>query len=345
MARQSLLCRGNVRHDTERNHTATHLLHAALRETLGEHVHQAGSLVTPDRLRFDFTHHGPLTAEQLGIIETRVNDGIWQAIPVSTCEKSYADAVAEGAMALFGEKYGDVVRVVEIEDRSIELCGGTHLRNSAEIGLFRILSESGVAAGVRRIEALTGPRAFQLLAERERGLMAIANRLKVPAGGSGSSQFVEQVSQRVDSLLEERRDLERKLDEAQRSSAGSGLAGELLKQVQVSNGVRYLAARVEVDDMKLLQLLGDQVRELLGDGVGVLGAALADGKGALLAVCTDSVRERGLRADVLVRDVAAAVGGRGGGKAHMAQAGVDPSMIDRALASVSDAVARLSVAG
>ena len=173
------------RHDTERNHTATHLLHAALREILGEHVHQAGSLVSPDRLRFDFTHHGPVSPDQLKTIEARVNDGIWQAIPVTTCEKSYSDAVEEGAMALFGEKYGDVVRVVEIADRSIELCGGTHLRNTSEIGLFRIMSESGVAAGVRRIEALTGPRAFQLLAERERALMSIAGRLKVPTGEQG----------------------------------------------------------------------------------------------------------------------------------------------------------------
>ncbi|MGZ8492751.1 MAG: alanine--tRNA ligase, partial [Gemmatirosa sp.] len=168
------------RRDTERNHTATHLLHAALREVLGEHVHQAGSVVEPDRLRFDFTHHGPIRPEQLEEIEARVNRGIWAAVPLTTVQKPYQEAVAGGAMALFGEKYGDVVRVVEIPGLSTELCGGTHVRNTAEIGLFRIVQETGVAAGVRRVLALTGPKAYEFLRERERNLERVAELVKAP---------------------------------------------------------------------------------------------------------------------------------------------------------------------
>ncbi|MEY4958541.1 MAG: alanyl-tRNA synthetase, partial [Gemmatimonadota bacterium] len=200
------------RHDTERNHTATHLLHAALRHVLGEHVHQAGSLVSPDRLRFDFTHHGPLTHDQLVTIEAQVNAGVWTAAPVTTRESAYADAVAQGAMALFGEKYGDVVRVVEISSLSVELCGGTHVRNTAEIGLIRIVSEGGVAAGVRRIEAVTGPRAFQFLADRERALVQVATRLKVPMAGTATN--IEQIEKKLDALIDERKQLEKRLDEA-----------------------------------------------------------------------------------------------------------------------------------
>jgi alanyl-tRNA synthetase len=151
----------NKRLDTERNHTATHLLHAALREVLGDHVHQAGSLVAPDRLRFDFTHHGPMTDDEIARVEEIVNRGIFDAIPLDIREKSYSDAVASGAMHLFGEKYGDVVRVVSVPGVSEELCGGTHVRNTSEIGLFRLVTESGIAAGVRRIEAITGPKAAQ----------------------------------------------------------------------------------------------------------------------------------------------------------------------------------------
>ncbi|MEN9508572.1 MAG: alanyl-tRNA synthetase [Gemmatimonadota bacterium] len=332
------------RHDTERNHTATHLLHAALRHVLGDHVHQAGSLVAPDRLRFDFTHHGPVTGEQLAAIEAMVNQGVWTGAPVTTREESYNDAVAKGAMALFGEKYGDVVRVVDIPAISVELCGGTHVRNTAEIGLLRIVSESGVAAGVRRIEAVTGPRAFQFLAAREHTLLQLASRLKVPMTGMTSG--LEQMERKLDSLLEERKQLEKRLDEAMRGGAtGGGMAQQLVAQAQAVNGTAVIATRVDVADVKALQALGDAVREALGSGVAVLGAALADGKGALLAVATDDVRDRGLRADVVVRDVAATVGGRGGGKPHMAQAGVDPSQLDTALAATMEVVARLSVAG
>ncbi len=329
------------RHDTERNHTATHLLHAALRKHLGEHVHQAGSLVAPDRLRFDFTHHGPVTGEQLAAIEAEVNAGVWTAAPVNTKEESYNDAVARGAMALFGEKYGDVVRVVEIPALSVELCGGTHVRNTAEIGLMRIVSEGGVAAGVRRIEAVTGPRAFQFLAEREKALLSVAGRLKVPM--TGYTNGAEQIEKKLDGLIEERKQLEKRLDEAMRGGAtGGGLAQQLVASASDAGGVRLVVSKVDVADVKSLQALGDAVRDALGSGVAVLGASLADGKGALLAVATDDVRERGLRADAVVRDVAATVGGRGGGKPHMAQAGVEASQIDAALASTPGVVTKLA---
>ncbi len=328
------------RHDTERNHTATHLLHAALRTILGDHVHQAGSLVAPDRLRFDFTHHGPLTEDQVMAVESKVNAGIWASVPVRTREAAYADAIASGAMALFGEKYGDVVRVVEIPSLSVELCGGTHVANTAEIGLMRIVSESGVAAGVRRIEAASGPRAFRLLADRERTLLRVASRLKVPMSGMASG--LEQIGQKLDALIEERRQLERKLDETIRGGAGDAVVRQILACAEDIGGIRFVSARVELSDAKSLQALGDSVREALGSGFALLGAVLADGKGALLAVATDNVRGRGIRADTIVSEVATSVGGRGGGKAHMAQAGVDPSRLDEALAAGGEVARRLA---
>ena len=329
------------RHDTERNHTATHLLHAALRHVLGEHVHQAGSLVSPDRLRFDFTHHGPLTHDQLVAIESRVNAGVWTAAPVNTRESAYADAVAQGAMALFGEKYGEVVRVVEIPKLSVELCGGTHVRNTAEIGLVRIVSEGGVAAGVRRIEAVTGPRAFQFLADRERALVQVATRLKIPMAGTATN--IEQIEKKIDALIDDKKQLQKRLDEAMRGSvSGGGVAQQLATQATEVHGVRFIATRVEVIDVKALQALGDSLREALGSGVAVLGAVLADGKGALLAVSTDDARDRGLRADIVVREVSATVGGRGGGKPHMAQAGVEADKLDTAIAAAAEIFARLA---
>jgi alanyl-tRNA synthetase len=321
------------RKDTERNHTATHLLHAALRNALGDAVHQAGSLVAPDRLRFDFTHHGPVPPEKLAEVEAIVNREIWRGRPVVWTEMPYAEARARGAMALFGEKYGDVVRVVDVPEVSMELCGGTHVRNTAEIGLFRIVAETGVASGVRRIEALTGPGAFALMRERERVLARVAETLRTPP---------ETVERRVQQLAEERRALERKLDEALR-----GGGDELQKLIAAAkpldgNGARLVLGEVRVDDAKALQGLGDALREQLASGVGLLAARLGDGKGSLLAVVTDDLRARGLRADIIVRDVAAVAGGRGGGKPHMAQAGIpDADRIEAALNEAPRLVAAL----
>ena len=314
------------RRDTERNHTATHLLHAALRRVLGESVHQAGSLVSPTRLRFDFTHHGPVNPVRLQEVERLVNQAIWRATPVTWSEMPYADARARGAMALFGEKYGDVVRVVDVAGESMELCGGTHVRNTSEIGLMVILSEGGVASGVRRIEALTGPAAFAHLKERERSLQQLGELLKTPQ---------DQVGHRVQLLLDERRGLERKLEEAMRSGGGGDELQQLIGAATPigGNGARLVVGAVRAGDVKALQTMGDTLREQLRSGVGIIGTQLEDGKGALLAVVTDDLRERGVRADAIVREVAAVAGGRGGGKPHMAQAGIpDGSRIEAALA-------------
>ena len=301
------------RRDTERNHTATHLLQAALRHVLGESVHQAGSLVAPERLRFDFTHHGAVGAERLVEIEEIVNREIWNAAPVTVEEMGYQEARALGAMALFGEKYGDVVRVVSVPGFSMELCGGTHVRNTAYIGLFKITAETGVAAGVRRIEALTGPAAFALLNGAHGILHRVADQLKTP---------VEALEKRVAALVDERRTLERRLVEAMRGGGGD-LEALFERPMLIGSGAaRIVRGVVGAQDVRDLQTLGDAVREKLGSGVGVLAASFPDGKHALVVVVTDDLRARGVSAGTLVRDLAAAVGGRGGGKPHMAQAGV-----------------------
>jgi alanyl-tRNA synthetase len=316
--------------DTERNHTATHLLHAALRQVLGESVHQAGSLVAPERLRFDFTHHGPVNAERLTEIEAIVNREIWRSTPVTTRELPYQQARSLGAMALFGEKYGDVVRVVTIPDFSMELCGGTHVRNTSQISLFKIVAETGVAAGVRRIEAVTGPGAYDLVRGEERALHRIAELLKSPMDG---------IERRVAGLLDERRTLERRLEESMRGG-GDQLQALLQRAQSVGpNGSRLVTSVVRAGDVKELQSLGDAVREKLGSGVGVLAASFEDGKNTLLVVVTDDLRDRGVRADALIKDIAAAAGGRGGGKPHMAQAGIpDASRFEEAFARAPELV-------
>ena len=322
------------RRDTERNHTATHLLHAALRAILGEHVHQAGSLVAPDRLRFDFTHHGPVGAQRLAEIEAWVNRGIWADVDVTTTERPYRDAVAGGAMALFGEKYGDVVRVVSIPGWSMELCGGTHARNTGQIALFKIVAETGVAAGVRRIEAVTGPKAYELLRDEERRLERLGELVRAPADG---------VVKRVEALLEERRALQKRLDDALRG--GGDQVQRLVAGAERANGARIVSAVVEAGDVKELQALGDALREQLGSGVGVLGSSFSDGKNTLLAVVTDDLRDRGVRADQLIRTIAAAAGGRGGGKAHMAQAGLPDAAHVREAIAGAPAIVRTALGG
>ena len=310
--------------DTERNHTATHLLHAALRSVLGDHVHQAGSLVAPDRLRFDFTHHGPMSEAELSRVDEIVNREIFNAIPLDIAQKSYDEARGSGAMALFGEKYGDIVRVVSIPGVSAELCGGTHVRNTAEIGLFRIVAESGIAAGVRRIEAVTGPKAYARLSETARTVDELAGVLRTTP---------ENVVRRVHSLVEEKRSLEKRVDEAMRSGSG-GDVDRLVGSAQDVKGVRVVAARVTAPDSKTFGALADAVRDRIGSGIAVLAAEI-NGKQSLLSVVTDDLRERGLRADNILKEVAAAAGGRGGGKAHMAQGGVpDESAVAAAMAAV-----------
>ncbi|MGK2960735.1 MAG: alanine--tRNA ligase [Gemmatimonadaceae bacterium] len=325
----------DVRLDTERNHTATHLLHAALRTVLGEHVHQAGSLVAPDRLRFDFTHHGPMTEPQIQEVEDMVNRGILAAVPLDITQRSYTEAVSAGAMALFGEKYGDVVRVVSIPGISAELCGGTHVRNTAEIALFQILSETGVAAGVRRIEGLTGSRALASVNARKHTLRDVAELLRSSPNA---------VVKRLQGVLDERRTLEKKLEEALKGGGSAGIQPLLDGAVNV-DGVRVISAAVPAVDMKSLQGIGDILREKMQSGVAVLSASFDDGKSSLLAIVTDDLRDRGLRADAIIRDVAAVAGGRGGGKPHMAQAGIpDAGRLPDALAAV-EGVVRAQLAG
>ena len=313
----------SVRHDTERNHTATHLLHAALRGVLGEHVVQRGSLVAPDRLRFDFAHTAPMTAGEKEEVERRVNDGIWADHPVRISQMAYADATAKGAMALFGEKYGDVVRLVEVPGVSLELCGGTHCRHTGEIGLFRIVAETGVAAGVRRIEAVTGPGAFESLQRSERRLEELAGMLKVKP---------ENVESRLNQLLEEKQTLEGLLEELRK---GGGGGEDIVVQEMLENAggaVEFKAIRLKARDSDDVRAWGDGYRDGGPRRVALVAAELPEDKHSFFTFVSDDLINLGIRADALVREVAALAGGKGGGRAHMAQAGIgNPGAVEEAL--------------
>ncbi len=297
------------RADIMRNHTATHLLHAALRELLGTHVQQKGSLVAPDRLRFDFSHFEPLTRQQIAILEEQVNQQIRHATHTRVEEMPYAEALKAGAMALFGEKYGDVVRVVQIPGFSTELCGGTHCASTGQIGLFKIAAESGVAAGVRRIEAMTGRGAMALFGELVEGRKEIASLMKAPE---------EELTHRIEKLMEERKALQRQVEELRQQVLLGGSDGSR-SQVQEVNGVRVLAQEMEGVDAKGLKSLGDQLLERLGRGVVILG--LREGDKATLVVKVSADLTDRIHAGHLVNALAALVGGKGGGRPDMAQAG------------------------
>jgi alanyl-tRNA synthetase len=327
-----------ARNDTVRNHTATHLLHAALRDVLGKHVVQRGSLVAPDRLRFDFAHTAPMTPEERARVEELVNEGIWANHPVRIDHKSYADAVSAGAMALFGEKYGDVVRVVSVPGVSMELCGGTHAGSTGEIGLFRIVSESGVASGVRRVEALTGRGAFERLASKEAALAEAAQILRTQPSN---------LTRRAEQLLEEKAELEHLLDEL-RSGGGAGEIDVASETLELAGGAtaRYRGVRLRARGADDARKWGDTFLSGGEPGVAVIAAEMPGEKAALFAFVTDDLIRRGVRADVVVREVASIVGGRGGGRPHMAQAGVeDPSRLDEALAAGAVAVRELLSVG
>jgi alanyl-tRNA synthetase len=327
-----------LRHDTERNHTATHLLHAALRATLGEHVVQRGSLVAPDRLRFDFAHTAPMTPEERARVEEVVNAGIWADHAVRVRHMDYDEAVSGGAMALFGEKYSEVVRVVQIPGVSTELCGGTHVRHTGEIGLFKIVSESGVAAGVRRIEALTGPGAYRWFSTQEERLVEAAAVLKSQP---------ENLARRAEQVLEEQGRLEKLLEELRRSG-GAGET-EVASTEMTSEGgetFRFRAVRIRARDADDARAWGDGFVDEVSSGVAVLAADLPEDKHALFAFVTDDLIARGIRADQVVRQVAEMAGGRGGGRPHLAQAGVgDPAKLDEALRRGEAVVRRLAEGG
>ena len=318
-----------ARMDAERNHTATHLLHESLRRTLGDHVGQMGSLVAPDRLRFDFSHFAAVEPEQLREIEERVNEQIRADLEVSAFQEELEKAKAMGAQALFGEKYDDRVRVVCIGDFSLELCGGTHVRSTGEIGAFDLLSESGIAAGVRRSEALTGEGAERAVRQRRQVLADLSSRLNVAP---------EELADKIEALFGRNRQLERSLDELRRRVAALETS-DLSNGAREVAGVRVVARRTEAEDVPSLRAMADGLRESLGSGVGVLGADIG-GKVSFIAVVTDDlIKGRGLKAGDIVRGVAQLAGGSGGGKPHLAQAGGrDPGKLDEALEQVAGIV-------
>jgi alanyl-tRNA synthetase len=318
----------DARHSTMRNHTATHLLHAALRDRLGTHVRQAGSAVRPDKLRFDFTHGLPLTVEEVSDIETMINDWIKASRAVRAMQMERAEAEAMGAMALFGEKYGDWVRVVEIEDVSRELCGGTHTHSTAEVGIFAVLSEGSSAANVRRIEALTGPAAIDYYRRRSDELAQAGALLGSPRDPLGAAHRA----------AERLAELEERLAEVSRREAGAE-AEELVGKASEVGGIKVVAARADGDQRALLEL-ADRVKQKLGEAAVVLGGS-SNGKVAVVASFTKGVVDRGLSAAAVVREAASVVGGGGGGRDDVAQAGGrDPAKLDEAISAARTAIER-----
>lgn len=323
---QELFLRVNAeqRQATQRAHSATHLVHKALMNVLGPHVHQAGSLVEADHLRFDFSHFSPLSAEELRRVEQQVNEQILSGCAVTTEEMSLLDARAKGATALFGEKYGDVVRVVTMGDYSIELCGGTHVANVGMIGQFRLLSESGIGAGLRRLEAITGAAAYSYALEREELLTSIATLLKVSP---------EDAPRRIETTLGMLRSAQREV-EALLSRQAAQDVDSFLAEASVVNGVRVVARQVMAKDMDSLRQIADTVKDKLQSGVIVLGAVVED-KVNLVAMVTDDLVRQKLHAGNLIKEVAKLTGGGGGGRPQMAQAGgKDPSKLAAALERV-----------
>jgi len=318
-----------------KNHTSTHLLHQALKDVLGSHVNQAGSLVAPDRLRFDFTHISAITPEELERIEAIVNQKVWENLNVNIMHKSLDEAKAMGAMALFGEKYGDVVRVVQVGEYSLELCGGCHVFNTAEIGLFKIISESGIGAGTRRIEAVTGRAAYQYLNQQLETLREVAQLVKSPV--------LQETPARVEALQQQLKDVQREA-ESLRAKLGNLEAAALTDQMQQVNGVNVLAARVSAADMDSLRGMVDELKNKLGSAVIVLGAVEGD-KVNLVAGVTKDLMDQGYHAGKIIKEVATRCGGGGGGRPDMAQAGgKDPAKLADALALVTELVQNQAVA-
>ena len=318
---------------TARNHTATHLLHQALKRILGDHVNQAGSLVTVDHLRFDFTHFEGMTSRQIEQVEWEVNRRIRENLNVETFHTSLEEAKAKGATALFGEKYGEKVRVIKIADFSMELCGGTHLRATGEIGYFRILNEESVSAGVRRIEAITGETADLFLRKEKQVLQRMAGMLKCR---------VDELESKVASILEDRKEMERKLRQSRRTASLD--INLMLKQAESVNGISVIANQIDVSDVDELRHYGDQIRNTLSSGVAVLACVL-QGKVQILCVVTDDlIKKSGLKAGDIVKETARYVNGGGGGKPHMALAGgKDTKKIKTALQAVPGIVEKLLI--
>lgn len=314
------------RNATCKNHSATHLLQKALKTVLGSHVEQKGSLVTPDRLRFDFAHFAPMTKEELEKVEAIVNEEIAASLPVQTNIMGIDEAKKTGAMALFGEKYGDEVRVVSMGDFSIELCGGTHVPNTNVITTFKILSEAGIAAGVRRIEALTGDSVFAYYKNVEKELAEAAQVVKATPAN---------LIDKLHHLTEELKAAQSEIESLKSKMAKDAL-GDVMDNVVEVKGVKLLPAKLEGVDMNGLRELGDQLKEKLGEGV-ILLASVTDGKVSLLAMATDGAQKQGAHAGNLIKGIAALVGGGGGGRPNMAQAGgKNPAGVDDALSKAKE---------
>ncbi|MGX0051938.1 alanine--tRNA ligase [Staphylococcus capitis] len=315
----------------QKNHSATHLLHAALKEVLGYHVNQAGSLVEADRLRFDFSHFGPMTQEELDQVERRVNEEIWRGIDVRIQEMGIDEAKSMGAMALFGEKYSDIVRVVNMAPFSIELCGGIHVSNTAEIGLFKIVSESGTGAGVRRIEALTGKSAFLYLEDIQSKFNTIKNHVKVKSD--------EQVVGKVTQLQEEEKSLLKQLEQRNKEITSLKM-GNVEDQVEVINDLKVLATEVEVPNAKAIRSTMDDFKSKLQDTIIVL-ASNVNGKVSIIATVPKSLTDQ-VKAGDIIKNMAPIVGGKGGGRPDMAQGGgTQPENITEALHFIKDYIKNL----
>lgn len=309
-----------------KNHTATHLLQRALKDVLGPHVNQAGSLVEPERLRFDFSHFGQVKPEELEQVEKLVNEQIWKNIQVDISYKPIAEAREMGAMALFGEKYGEIVRVVRVGDFSLELCGGCHVPNTSVIGLFKIVSESGIGAGTRRIEAVTGEAAYHLLNEQVSLLKESAEKLKANP---------KDLVSRIDALMAEMKQLQRE-NESLAAKLGNIEAGNLVSTAREINGVKVLAAKVQAADMNNLRNMADDIKQKLGSAVIVLGS-VNEGKVNLIAAVTKDLITKGYHAGKLIKEAASICGGGGGGRPDMAQAGgKNPEKLEAALQFVEE---------
>ena len=317
-----------VRMASARNHSATHLLHKVLKEVLGDHVNQAGSLVTPERLRFDVTHFEAITKDELKVIEEKVNEAILGALDINCENMTINEAKEKGATALFGEKYGNEVRVVSMGDFSIELCGGTHLTNTSQVGMFKILSEGGVAAGVRRIEAITGKSVYEYLKEKEALIAEVSSNLKTKE---------DSLAQRVVNLLEENKNLSKELHDVKTKMSLQNVDSVLNSKVDI-NGVNLVATKFEGMDMNTLKEVADNLRDKLDSGVVVL-ANVVDDKVNFVVTATNDVITKGIHSGNIVREVAKIAGGKGGGRPNMAQAGAtDINKVDEALNYASEVV-------
>ncbi len=318
-----------VRLATARNHTATHLVQAALREVLGKHVHQSGSLVTPERFRFDLTHFERISPDDLQKIENRVNEKIRENLPVEKLNMDLDSAQKMGAMALFGEKYGDQVRVIKIADYSLELCGGTHIEYTGQIGLFRIVAEMSVAAGIRRIEAVTGQLALEMTQKEHHLLETLHEKF---------NSSIDDLPARIDELFLERRNLEKQLQELRGWQAEQRVL-ELVKKAAMLDSLHVVTSMVEVDDVEALRNLAEKLRNALKSGVGVLGCLIDEKINFICVVTDDLIQNKKLNAGQIVKEVARITGGSGGGRPHMALAGgKDVNHLDEALNSVQNIV-------